>query len=867
MKNFTWNNFDGDFIEAVVYNEKTAAVNIPNRRFDDKEMLIPNMEKIALVPSSEFIMNYREEIETFVFQKNLDRMEKVYKKVIGGKAVNHTAMITALGKKSLGNSMIKAYQDILLDIGSDTFDFEEISPYAKPATVDLKKSVLKEVPLYPFQEEAVLALREHFVTQDKQKGMLVMPTGSGKTRTAVCFLLRHMISQGYQVIWLTHRHMLIDQTAEAFYNFSPLIKAGNPNASRFKMACVSGKHSSIRSTEKSDDLMIFSIQSVCRSLDYLRTALGKKVMIVVDEAHHTTAKSYQKTIAYICKRRKDAKLLGLTATPIRGTTDSIETGFLHQYYDKNIIYEIPMSTLIKQEVLASPKFERIQTNTDIETIMSIDEGKLIKRFGEIPATLADKIARSSSRNREIVDTYLENKERYGKTLIFALNAYHCYTLCKDLEEHGVKCGYIYSKNDDNAQKIKRFKEDEGKDGLDVLININILTEGSDVPDIETVFLTRPTQSEGLLLQMIGRGMRGKYAGGTEEVNIVDFNDNWDTFNGWLNPQFSFEATNPNQPKSVVRKAEESNKFSIPWSIIGAIYDAIRFTGDVQIQRTLALPLGWYPLLDQEGNDYTLLVFKEQLPGFINLLRDEKAIFEKKTLTTEAVIHKYFGGFEMPPDRNGIRLLLNNWFETGEKPHLFTIEGRKQIDPVLLAQRFKNENVGLEDIEIKLRAVYDVNQAIIANLYGDFDAYFNRVIDSIKYPTGIPSVSFTIEVIPVTLIPYQITPTYHLDELMDEVLEEMFDGHYGVAPMIEWTDKPYQSFYGLYFKNGLIRINKLLDSPEVGRETVKFLIYHELLHRDYWKHDKFFYAQEHKYPNYTEHNRFLDYTIENYKFEW
>jgi len=82
-----------------------------------------------------------------------------------------------------------------------------------------------------------------------------------------------MISSGYQVIWITHRHMLIDQTADAFYNFAPLIKSQNPNAKKFNMVCVSGEHSSIKATSKSNDVMIISVQSGVRNIDYLKTVL------------------------------------------------------------------------------------------------------------------------------------------------------------------------------------------------------------------------------------------------------------------------------------------------------------------------------------------------------------------------------------------------------------------------------------------------------------------------------------------------------------------------------------------------------------------------------------------------------------------
>ena len=154
-----------------------------------------------------------------------------------------------------------------------------------PISIDLRKSIYNEIPLYDFQEDAIDKLYESLITNDEERGLLVMPTGSGKTRTAVYFLLKNMVSREYQIIWLTHRHMLIDQTADAFYNFAPLIKSQNPAAKKLDMVCVSGEHSSIKATKKTDDVMIIGVQYGFRNNYYLNKVLAKKI-IVVDEAHH-----------------------------------------------------------------------------------------------------------------------------------------------------------------------------------------------------------------------------------------------------------------------------------------------------------------------------------------------------------------------------------------------------------------------------------------------------------------------------------------------------------------------------------------------------------------------------------------------------
>lgn len=858
---FQWSNFDQEFIVHVVYSGQTKKENRPAKKTDDKDMLIPSMDKISPYPTKEFVDKYRTEIEKHVLRKHPEYIERIYRNQSSSKRkpkpTNYLGMLADLSSRPLTATLLTEYINALGTIGSGANLFEGMSMFAQPLTINLETSIANDIDLYDFQEKAIARLHEDFLTRDKANGLLVMPTGSGKTRTAVYFLLRDMVSQGYQVIWLTHRHQLIDQTADAFYRLAPVIKLGNKSAKSFKMACISGVHSTIKATEKDDDVMIISIQSVVRSLDYLKSVIGKKVMIVVDEAHHTVAPSYRKTINYIRKRKPQAKLLGLTATPIRA--NDFESKYLLQLYDNHFAFEIPMSKLITKKILADPHFETIETEYEVEPTISIDEAQLIKKFGEIPASLADKIARSTKRNQVIIDTYMKNRERYGKTLIFALNVYHCYTLCDELSKKGVRCDYVYAGNSDNQAKITRFKENE----LDVLININILTEGSDVPDIQTIFLTRPTQSEGLLMQMIGRGMRGSKAKGTETTIIVDFCDKWDTFNKWLNPQWLIGIVDP--PVDDEKEYKHVEKILIPWELIKDIYYNITYAGDRVASITKTLPVGWYAVVDEDGENYSILVFEDQLKGYDNMRKDETEILTDRNMGAPEILKQYFNDFGMPPHQQDIEILLKNWRQTGELPTMFRLEERDDIDPARLAQTLKERNVGLADLDGEARTVFEAHSNIIESIFGDYETYFDRILDSIKYQK-LRQESI-IEEIPVELIPFRMEPIYDLHELTQEVVVEMFDGQYSGLESIEWTDKPYSSYYGLYHPGGRIKINSLLNSPDVERETVKFVIYHELLHRDHWRHDKAFYAKEHEYPNYTEHNRFLDYKRGNYKFDW
>ena len=345
------------------------------------------------------------------------------------------------------------------------------------------------------------------------------------------------------------------------------------------MTCVSGKHASSHALSKKDDLVVGTVQSLCRQTKYITKPLKKKVIIVVDEAHHTIAPSYRRVIEAIRKKCPTAKLLGLTATPVKYTEKG--TAALMEYFDNTIIYSVPMSQLIADGTLAKPVNIRRETNVDIETRIDEEEMKRIRRRGELTEATIDLIAKTNERNDVIVDEYVKNQGKYGKTIIFALNGYHCGVLDDALRKRGVKCGYVYTWNDEkeNQNVIDRFRDNNHKnakgedDHIDVLININILTEGSDIPDIETVFLTRPTGSDTLLMQMIGRGMRGVGCGGTETVNIVDFCDKWSSFTRWLNPKFITEGEGE-LPESVSRPSEPPEL--VPMELIIAVMRGIKY---------------------------------------------------------------------------------------------------------------------------------------------------------------------------------------------------------------------------------------------------------------------------------------------------
>ena len=276
-----------------------------------------------------------------------------------------------------------------------------------------------------------------------------------------------------------------------------------------------------------------------------------ELFLVIDEAHHATAKTYRKLIENIRMSVSHFQMLGLTATPIR--TAENEQGALGYVFPDNIVYKVDMRDLVRLGILSEPIFEEAKTGIDFSEDFTDEE---FERMGQgfdissIGDSLAKDIVKNKERNETVVKRYVLNKDKYKQTIVFALNVNNAIALNALFMENGIKSDYIASSfknmatgatvsSKDNKAKIEKFRNEETQ----VLINVEILTEGTDIPNVQSIFLARPTVSETLMTQMIGRGLRGLKAGGTKEAYIVGFIDEWQNKIKWLNPEKLFIEDN------------------------------------------------------------------------------------------------------------------------------------------------------------------------------------------------------------------------------------------------------------------------------------------------------------------------------------
>ena len=173
---------------------------------------------------------------------------------------------------------------------------------------------------YDHQQAAWDAMDRHFTEKGKHAGILVVPTGGGKTAIAARWLLQHHVRQGGRVVWLTHRRGLLLQAFDAFRNAAHL---ATPRK-HLRLVAVSGRDRDWSAVAPNHDIVFSTIQSAAGPkgttfLGHLAHQSPQGLFVVVDEAHHAASPSYQKVLGQLEKLGYPA--LGLTATPVRMDPD------------------------------------------------------------------------------------------------------------------------------------------------------------------------------------------------------------------------------------------------------------------------------------------------------------------------------------------------------------------------------------------------------------------------------------------------------------------------------------------------------------------------------------------------------------------
>ena len=597
--------------------------------------------------------------------------------------------------------------------------------------------------------------------------LVVLPTGGGKTYTASTWLLKNAIDKKKKILWIAHRQMLLDQAAESFQRFA--YAEAMPHISEFTYRIVSGSSNHDRSIDISprDNILILSKDSIGRNLSVLDNWLKgeNEVYCVIDEAHHATAKTYRKIIKYVEMRVPNMKLLGLTATPFR--TAKEEEGLLSKIFkdgvdesgnvvkgDLGITYQIGLKELINARILSTPIFECKYTEEDYGADLGLDALEHIQRLDVLPEELATEIASSAARNKLIVDTYVNKAKEYGQTIVFAVNINHAIALNKLFGKAGVKSDYIVSdirdaitgvtiSREDNERKLQQYRD--GK--LQVLINVNILTEGVDLPQTKTVFLARPTVSKILMTQMVGRALRGTAAGGTAKAYIVSFVDQWNENIAWCNPASLFHGENDFEDNEVERTKRQISMIAISKieEFASMLDDSIDTSALEKVPFEQRFPIGMYAFTYLDGMDisYQVMVYDSTKESYEQLMESLPELFSSYGLEDEEYLsnemleeleeqcrNTYFCGDMVPPyEKRDIINILKYYAQKEEAPEFYTFDDidTRRLDPSVIAKHIYDEDMGERRRNEYINSLWESNDDNLLRLFFGRKIYFLKQV--------------------------------------------------------------------------------------------------------------------------------------------
>ena len=424
-----------------------------------------------------YLFEYNDEVEIIVGSSNITRyallkneewnISLVSKESIESydKAINEFDKLwnTTL---DLNEDLISEYR-FRLDYAIEKWDMDYVS--ADSLTINpnsMQRKALKEIRRY----------RDTGVN----KALVISATGSGKTYLAA-FDARNYNAQ--RLLYVVHRDVILKDAKDTFANvFRNEHTYGLYTGNRKDIDC---------------DYVFASTQMLARHLDEFDP--HEFDYIVYDEVHHIVADSGHKIFDYF----KPAFMLGLTATPER-----MDNKDVFGLFDQNIPYELRLRDAILNDLVVP--FHYYGIRTQLADYRDKDRIKVAKEIARVE-------------NVEFISGEIEKHklpDKKLKCLAFCTNISHCKQMASAFVEMGYSAEALTGAND-FGQRIRAFKDlQDDNNPLEIICAVDILNEGVDIPQINMVLFLRPTESQTIFLQQLGRGLR-KYPG-KDYVTVLDF---------------------------------------------------------------------------------------------------------------------------------------------------------------------------------------------------------------------------------------------------------------------------------------------------------------------------------------------------------
>lgn len=629
----------------------------------------------------------------------------------------------------------------------------------------------------PHQQDALDALHRWFGGQHQPHagGLLVLPTGAGKTYTTVRFLCGSRgadqggpgpLSLGYKVLWLAHTHHLLEQAFVEFANSLQLIRA--PRAS-LGLRVVSGapRHHHVQDVRIEDDVLIATLQTIRGAVENRQRQVlrwlegaGEGLFIVFDEAHHSPAPTYRNLVLDLLQGGSSVGLLGLTATPTY--SDETRRPWLGRLFPQGIIHQEAVAELMLAGILARPRPRQLVRTKSTPKFEPGEFDAWATTRRDLPEHVIAQLADNRARNALIADTYAASRDEFGPTIMFADRREQCDQIVADLKRHQVRAGAVYSQGEGGKNALEgnrselnaRILEDFRQGNLDVIVNIRMLTEGTDLPSAQTAFMTRQTTSQILLTQMVGRVLRGPKMGGTKDAHLVFFADDWQQNINWAEWELLDGVETVPDPAAPAELAPRPVVELLSADLLRKLAEWME--GNVGLSPVPfweLIPAGWYQVeyevlvnpvageLDAGSGDVPefirrlVLVFDRDRPGFERMLdsaspselglfadvvreEDETEAAVTQLLSRHFATHVLHG----PNLALGIEDVMRHLAQQGVAPPFVPFEAREEHDLDGIAASMLERRVDRLTEDLELREQFGRGDRLWKLLFRDYERF-------------------------------------------------------------------------------------------------------------------------------------------------
>lgn len=379
--------------------------------------------------------------------------------------------------------------------------------------------------LRPYQSACVEATLSKF--REYKRLLVVVPTAGGKT---VIFSTLAQRAQPARTLILAHREELLTQAADKLYRATGLVAEVERAAQR---------------ASRDAPVVVASVQTLMRESRLASWPRDHFGLVVVDEAHHVLADSYQRVLSHF---HDHASVLGVTATPDRGDKKNLGA------YFEDIAFEVGLHDLINQGYLSRIAVRTMPVRIDLAQVRTTAGDYNDADLGDVIEPVL----------REIVGS-LRDTIGNRKTIVFlplVRTSRQFVDLCR---EAGFAAEHIDGQTDDRRAILDRFAAGE----IQILSNSMLLTEGFDEPSIECVICLRPTKVRALYAQIVGRGTR--LHPGKENLLVLDFL--WMTERHTLVRPAHLVASTPEIADAMIARAESATGIAEPLDLLEEETDA------------------------------------------------------------------------------------------------------------------------------------------------------------------------------------------------------------------------------------------------------------------------------------------------------